>query len=123
MLKPVQLLICILSATVLANAQSPYSKIYTRKFSADTVKHTIDALTKELSIKHPGFYRYQSRAAFNQYLDSIKQTIKDSLTVMESYRKLKLVITNIHCLHTGLSLPGAFRDSLNQLPNLLPFQL
>ncbi|MFI5156123.1 MAG: S41 family peptidase [Chitinophagales bacterium] len=123
MLRSVLLFIFILSAREFANAQSSYSKPYSLKFSADTVKHTIGILTTELSIKHPGFYRYQSRATFSQYIDSIKETIKDSLTIMESYRKLKLIIANIHCLHTGLSLSREFRDSLNQLPNLFPFQL
>ena len=104
-------------------AQTQTSKFAYQKFSADTVKSTIDEMTKELSVKHPGFYRYNSKDDFNKYIDSIKSTIKDSLTELESFLKLKPIITKIHCLHSGISLPKEYKDYLNQQPNLFPFQV
>ena len=99
------------------------SQFAVKKFSADTVIYVIDDITRELSIKHPGFYRYNSKAAFGGYIDSVKHTIKDSLTVLESFRKLKPIISKIGCLHTDLGLGKENSDSLNQQPSLLPFQL
>jgi hypothetical protein len=104
-------------------AQTQTSKFAYQRFSADTVKSTIDEMTKELSVKHPGFYRYNSKDDFNKYIDSIKSTIKDSLTELESFLKLKPIITKIHCLHSGISLPKEYKDYLNQQPNLFPFQV
>ena len=120
-----QLLLLILTLFVghILIAQTPTSKFAFQKFSADTVKSTIDEMTKELSVKHPGFYRYNSKDDFTKYIDSIKSTIKDSLTELESFLKLKLIITKIHCLHSGISLPKEFKDYLNQQPNLFPFQV
>src|SRR5580765_3621458 len=89
----------------LSFAQTKPLKFTDQKFSADTVKHTIDALTKELSLKHPGFYRYTSKDDFDHYIDSVKSTIKDSLTLLETWLKLKPIIVNIHCLHTGIAFP------------------
>ena len=120
-----QLLLLILTLFVghISIAQTQTSKFAYQKFSADTVKSTVDEMTKELSIKHPGFYRYNSKDDFNKYIDSIKSTIKDSLTELESFLKLKPIITKIHCLHSGISLPKEYKDYLNQQPNLFPFQV
>ena len=74
------LFIVSLSIGQVSIAQTQTSRLAFQKFSADTVKHTIDDVTKELSLKHPGFYRYNSRIDFNKYIDSVKSTIKDSLT-------------------------------------------
>jgi hypothetical protein len=104
-------------------AQIQIGKDIYPKFSADTVKQSIDDITKELSLKQPGFYRYTSRNEFNKYIDSVKSTITDSLTEQESYLKLKPLITKIHCLHTGLSLPKDYQKYLDEQPNLIPLQL
>ena len=93
------------------------------KFSADTVRFAIDDITRELSIKQPGFYRYTSKEEFKKFNDSLKSTIKDSLTELESYLKLKSVVSKIHCLHTGLSLPKDYKDFLNSQSNLVPLQV
>ncbi|MEO8116063.1 MAG: S41 family peptidase [Bacteroidota bacterium] len=123
MTRKLLLIISTLFIIHLSIAQPPTSRFAYQKFSADTVKSTIDDWTKELSIKHPGFYRYNSKDDFNKYIDSIKSTIKDSLTEMETFLKFKLIITKIHCLHSGISLPSAYKDYLNLQPNLFPFQV
>lgn len=123
MVRPLLLLIPILFAGHFPIAQIQTSKFSYKKFSADTVKSTIDKITKELSVKHPGFYRYNSKEEFDKYIDSIKSTIKDSCTELQSYLKLKPIITKIHCLHTGISLPKEYTDYLNLQPNLFPFQV
>ncbi len=117
------ILLIFVAISTLFNAWAQSSKFTYQKFSADTVKHTIDDITTELKLKHPGFYRYNSKEEFTVYIDSVKATIKDSLTKMEAYLKLKPIISKIHWLHTGLSLPQEYTDSLNQHPYLFPFQL
>ncbi len=104
-------------------AQIAIPELALQKFSADTVLKAINDVSRELSIKHPGFYRYHSKEEFNQYLDSVKATVKDSLSELEDYLKLKPIISYIDCIHTGLSLPQEYKDYQNQKPNLFPFQL
>ena len=104
-------------------AQTKVPGLAIKKFAADTVLKVIDEVTRELSIKHPGFYRYHSKADFNQYIDSVKTTVKDSLTELEAYLRLKPIISYVDCIHTGLSLPQEYKDYLNQMPNLFPFQI
>ncbi len=123
MTRPLLLLISTFFVAYISIAQTQDSKFAYQKFSADTVKNVIDKWTKELSIKHPGFYRYNSKDEFKKYIDSVKMTVKDSLTVLESFRKFKPIISKIHCLHTGVSLPKEYGNYLNQLPNIFPFQL
>lgn len=105
-----------------ATPQIPPSVTH-RLFPADTVKQLIQQLTKELSLNHPGFYRYTTKEEFTQYIDSLTATIQDSLSEFAVYGKLKPLMAKIHCLHTGIALSNEDNAFLNQQANLLPFQL
>jgi len=93
------------------------------KFSPDTVKAGIADMTRELALKHPGFYRYTPKAEFDRYIDSVKSTVRDSMTELEIFRTIKPIIGKVGCLHTGVYLSSAYNDSLDLRPNLLPFQV
>jgi hypothetical protein len=123
MTRSLLLLIIILFTSHFIIAQKQTPKFTSLKFSPDTVTHTIDEIVKELSLKHPGFYRYNSKSDFNKYIDSVKVTIKDSLTELESFLKIKPIISKVHCLHTDISLSKTIKDSLHQRPAFFPFQL
>ena len=123
MTKSIFLIFVTLIFVQISLAQKHVSKYAFEKFPADTVLKIIDDVAKELSAKHPGFYRYNSKEEFDHFIDSIKNTVKDSLTEMEAYLKLKPIISKIDCIHTGLSLPQEYKDYLNENPNLFPFQL
>jgi hypothetical protein len=107
----------------IANAQEKGSSQGGQKFSADTVKSAIDELTKELSLEHPGFYRYNTVPGFQRYIDSVKSTITDSVTEWEAFVKIKPIVSKINCLHTELALHPDQKKDLNEQPNLLPLQL
>jgi C-terminal processing protease CtpA/Prc len=116
-------LLVMLLALTGTKAQNDHLNHAEPKFSADTVKSAIDDLTKELSLKHPGFYRYNTVISFRQYIDSVKHTVTDSLTELEAFVKMKCIISKIGCLHTELSLHPNQRKNLNELPNLIPLQI
>jgi hypothetical protein len=118
-----RLLVAVLFIGHLSFAHDPAPLVSYQKFPCDTVKHTINVLTRELSLKHPGFYRYYSKDYFKKYIDSVNATISDSLTEIEVYRKIKSIISKISCLHTGVSLPPAYKNYLDGRPNLFPFKL
>lgn len=105
------------------NGQKKDLKSHLQKFSADTVKSAIDDLTLELSLKHPGFYRYNTQNGFHHYIDSLKNTITDSITQLEAFVKIKPIISKIGCLHTELSFDSNQSKYFNEQPNLLPLQL
>lgn len=110
--------------TVCCCAGHPLAQTFAvRTFSAAEVKHLLQDTYQELALKHPGLYRYTPKAAFNRYVDSLQNTITDSLSEPEVYRKLKPFIAKAGCLHTDISLPQQYTDSLNQLANLLPLRV
>lgn len=113
-------ILCLLFATINLQAQPPKQ---VKTFPADTVKKAIDYITKELSLNHPGFYRYHSKQEFDHFIDSVKSSLPDSLTLLDSYLKLKPIISKIGCLHTGISLPKGYAEELNQESNLIPLQV
>ncbi|MDR6340091.1 hypothetical protein HNQ91_003156 [Filimonas zeae] len=96
---------------------------HTPMFSAPAIQQLLSDTYQELVWKHPGTYRYTQKAVFDRYVDSLKSTITDSLSELEVYRKLKPFIARVRCLHTDVSLPQSYTDSLNQLPDLLPLQV
>ncbi len=118
------LLVCFLfmSATA-AYGQDKLKFTPEKMYHPDSIRKEMKDLMVELSKKHPGFYRYQSRSEVDNYMDSTFQTIRDSLTVLEAYRKLKPIMAKIGCLHTGVTLSDEYSHYLEQHPNLLPLQV
>ncbi|WP_166627788.1 S41 family peptidase [Tenacibaculum caenipelagi] len=76
-----------------------------------------------MSKSHPGFYRYTSKERFDFLIDSTNQTIKNSLTELEYYRKLKPLIAQLGCLHTSISLSKKYQDYLNTSQSMLPLEI
>ena len=114
MLKSAMLLPVFCLTTVYGSAQ---------KLPPDTVRGMIRDLSRELSLKHPGYYRYRSASYFKRYADSLSATVTDSLTELETFRKLKPFIGQIGCLHTDLQLSPAVKAEMAQRPVLFPLQL
>ncbi len=78
-----------------------------------TSKHSPTELQQDLSIakssleqNHPGLYWYISKKDLDFKFDSLKKTLKDSLTSLEFYRKLAPVVASVKCGHTKMTYPG-----------------
>lgn len=77
----------------------------------------------ELRKKQPGFYRYTSKQRFDFLIDSTRNTINAPLTELEFYRKLKPLIAQIGCLHTGVVLSAEYQKYLDKTSTLIPFEV
>src|ERR1700712_3972019 len=91
--------------------------------SADSAKHSITELLDEMAKKHPGFYRYTPKPAFDKYMDSTLSTINEPQNQLSLYRKFKPIIARIRCVHTGLALSSDYSNYLNGSNNLLPLDI
>jgi hypothetical protein len=94
-----------------------------KKQHPDSIRNELIELFEELSLKHPGYYRYNEQQKFDDYVDSVVNTIQEPLTEIEILRKVKPVIAKIGCLHTGIRLSDETTALLNERPNCLPFVL
>lgn len=94
-----------------------------KKYNPDSLKRWTRILMKDLSLKHPGFYRYTSKANFDLSIDSTLLTVNDSLTEIEIYRKLKPLIAKIRCVHTQLTLSPGYLSYLKQFSNVIPIEI
>jgi hypothetical protein len=112
----VTLYVCICFFSTLSAQQTDLEKIY----PADSAKMMIHSIMNELSVKHPGMYRYHTRSNYKRYIDSTANTITDSISALSLYRKLKPLISRIGCLHTAITLP---ENALTDQPNHLPLQI
>lgn len=93
------------------------------KFPTDSVKKIFAELETELRLKHPGFYRYHTRAEMDRYADSLKTSLPDSLNEPEIYRAFKPFFSYIGCLHTEFFLDETYQNALDKRANLFPFQV
>ena len=96
---------------------------FERKYHPDSLKRWTQSVMTELSRKHPGFNRYTSKAQFDFLIDSTLQTITDSLTTLEFYRKVKPLFAKIGCLHTAVTLSDEYEQYIGQAHTLIPFEV
>ncbi len=94
-----------------------------RKYHSDSLKRWTTSIMGGISEKHPGFYRYTNKEKFDFLIDSTNQTINDSLTELDYYRKIKPLFAQIGCLHTGISLSKEYQDYLDKTTTLIPFEI
>ena len=120
-IKSVLIIIIWISSTlnVFGQAKKPEPD---QKYPADSLRQWTSGLMDEISRKHPGFYRYTEKGKFGLLIDSTQQSIQDSLTQLQYYRKLKPLFAKIGCLHTGIELPEESKTYLNS-NNLIPLEL
>lgn len=104
-----------------AQKKQPFNPAET--ISADSARRNLTEIVDELKKKHPGFYRYNTEALFNKYFDSVLLSINTPQNQLSYFRKVKPVIAQIRCLHTGVSLSDEYLKYLNNGNNLLPLQL
>lgn len=105
------------------SAQEKFFFNQSQKFPKDSIQNWLEDTMSELSIKQPGFYRYTTKKRFDVLIDSTLQTINDSLTELEFYRKLKPLFSQIGCLHTGISLSEDYINYIDKNFTLLPLEV
>ncbi|HEX6226258.1 MAG TPA: S41 family peptidase, partial [Chryseolinea sp.] len=104
-------------------AQDNKDSNFDRRYHPDSLKRWTRSMMSELSKKHPGFYRYTSKPRFDVLTDSTAQSITDSLTTLQFYRKIKPLFATIGCLHTGIRLPAQYEAHVDASPTLIPFEI
>lgn len=114
-------IVLFLSINGMALAQHAKAKF--TKHNPDSVRNELHELFTELSLKHPGFYRYNEKVIFDTYIDSTLLTIQEPITELDILRKVKPIIAKIGCLHTGVRLSDTTQQLLDSMPNCLPFTL
>lgn len=114
-------LIRLLAVLLLFNFQSVYAQ-ESRKFSAAQLKEDLILVNQALQEAHPGLYRYLDKARYAQTLQSIQESIQDSLTEQEFYTRLFPLISKIRCGHTKL-LPSNYQEGKFLYPTEQAFPL
>lgn len=114
-------LLIILSTKLTAQEKQNFNP--DKKYQADSIIRWTKRILNATSKKHPGFYRYTTKENFNFLVDSTCQTITDSLTELDFYRKIKPLFAKIGCLHTGVNLSKEYNNYLNSTSTLIPFEI
>jgi len=113
----------MLSYAVPLTAQEEKPFLTETKFPADSINKLTNELMTELSLIHPGFYRYTPKEEFDHIIETTVNSITDSLTTLEIYRKLKPLFAQIGCLHTSIHLSRQYENFINKEPTLIPIEV
>src|SRR5687768_14296021 len=115
------LVLLVLLTTNLPAQEAPFNP--DKKYHPDSLRRWTISVMGGTSEKHPGFYRYTSKERFDVLIDSTVMTIQDSLTELAYYRKLKPLVAQIGCLHTGISLSKNYLNHLDKTSTLIPIEI
>ena len=96
---------------------------FDKKFHQDSVKLWTRNLLDVMLTGHPGFYWYTPKERFDVIIDSTLQTVTDSLNTLDFYRKVKPLIAQIGCLHTGIVLPEAYEKAMEETKTFIPLEI
>jgi len=107
--------------SLVAQSNKPVNLLQT--VSPDSARHNIRELLDEMAKKHPGFYRYTTKAQFKHFIDSSLLAINSPMDQLDYFRALKPLIAKIHCVHTNVSLPEDYMEFLNRGQNMLPLDV
>lgn len=104
-------------------AQEGQSFDHEEKFCADSIKSWTQDILSEVSKGHPGMYRYTEKPVFDSLITVMLQTVNDSLTTIEYYRKLKPLFAQIGCLHTSVNLSQKADDYYKEGLQFIPIEV
>lgn len=113
----------LLLQPILLLAQTSQDLKAHQTISADSARRSITELMNEMQKKHPGFYRYTSKAEFAHFIDSSLAAINGPLDQLAYFRTLKPLIAKVRCVHTNVSLSARYTDHLNAQKNMLPLDV
>lgn len=96
------------------------AEMFDSKISAQEAKEDIDYLAKKLAEVNPSAFKFISQEAFEANVNSIKNTISDSISIPELRWNACAIIASINCSHTG---SGRFGIESQMLPDSLRFPM
>ncbi|KAB2916534.1 MAG: hypothetical protein F9K23_07985 [Bacteroidetes bacterium] len=96
-----------------------------KKFAARQLVQDFDYMSTALEKAHPGLYWHVDTNKFDDWKETIRETIlrSDSLTETEFLRKAVLLTFPIGCSHTSIDFSEAHENWWQQNALLLPFNL
>lgn len=80
-------------------------------------------LRKLLDSAHPGFYRYREREEMRTFLDSMEQSLDQSLSRTDFYRRVCRVLDRVNCSHTFARMSSDEESRLKREDNFIPLPL
>ncbi|TPN87963.1 S41 family peptidase [Aquimarina algicola] len=104
-------------------AQTQLGYTYDEKFSPDSLRLWAEKTMNEVILHHPGMYRYTTKPKFDTIISKLTQSINDSLTTLEYYRKLKPIFAQIGCLHTSITLSEPFQHHYEEHLKFIPIEV
>lgn len=76
-----------------------------RKFTPTQLKEDFSLMREVLTTMHPALYEFTSKKKFDKMLDSTSERLNREMNLVEFYKLLSPIISQIGCGHTAVGLP------------------
>jgi hypothetical protein len=106
--------------SVLAQDKNKATAVEERKFTPAQLKEDFSIMSEVFTSLHPALYEFTSKERFNSLLDSTRQRLTKEMNVLEFYKMLSPIISQLGCGHTAVGLPG---KEENYSTSFLPIKL
>lgn len=112
---PVICVIILLTQACVSTRTYNYN-VTQRKFAPGELRKDFSVMRASLEEAHPGIYWYISKQDLDFKFDSVYNTLTDSITMMEFYKRAAPVVAQLRCGHTRLLMlsPRLFRKELKE---------
>ncbi len=104
--------------------------ILPRQAATGLPKHEREKLLEDFQIArnaleegHSGIYRYTAKQELDRVFDNAAKSLDRPMDTLEFYRVLAPAVAAIKCGHTGVSLPEALRQEINNSTPFMPLQV
>ena len=94
-----------------------------QRFAAEDLKADFQTIKDMLLEEHPAVPHYNNIAEFEEYLDSVYNSIGNSMNVREFYVLLAGVLEKANCGHTRLHLPEYYWYNMHQNHKYFPYKV
>lgn len=104
-----------------AQEVNDFNKDGDKVFTVEQLKADLQVLRSSLEEGHAGLYRYTTKEEMDKLFAGIENSLVKPMTETEFLLKLKPLIANIHCGHTGIRLSSEESSKFNRKQVMLPF--
>jgi hypothetical protein len=94
-----------------------------KEYLSQQLREDFRILRTALEEGHAGLYRYTPKAEIDEHFESVEKDLDRPMTEWAFYKLLAPLIAHIHDGHTRISLSTSLENTLDNTPNLFPFNL
>ncbi len=106
--------------SVLGQDENKATSVEEKRFTPVQLQEDFSLMREVFTTLHPALYEFTGKERFDRMLDSTSQRLNKEMDVVEFYKMLSPIISQIGCGHTAVGLPD---KEENYIKSFIPIKL